>query len=111
MAIRDQTALQIVIYEGPGAQGLTAEERFSLMTALLDKGYSVTRALNGEATEALQRPHTLALGRFTQPANGKSHSIDDFDVGRICEAVEQARVSTQALKHGDWKPWFPVIDY
>jgi Pyruvate/2-oxoacid:ferredoxin oxidoreductase delta subunit len=111
MAIRDQTALQIVIYEGPGAQGLTAEERFSLMSALLEKGYTVTRALNGEATEAMQRPHTLALGRFTQPAHGKSHSIDAFDVGRICEAVEQARINTQALKHGDWKPWFPVIDY
>ena len=111
MAIKDQTALQIVVYEGAGAQALASQERFSLMSALLERGYSVTRAVNGEATEAMQRSNTLILGRFTDPVPGRSHAIDDFDANRICEAVEQARVNAQALKHGDWKPWFPVIDY
>lgn len=111
MAITDQTALQIVVYEGTGARALAAGERFSLMSALLERGYSVTRAVNGEADAALQRSNTLLVGRFTDPMRGKGYAIEDFDANRICEAVEQARVAAQALKHGDWKPWFPVIDY
>jgi Pyruvate/2-oxoacid:ferredoxin oxidoreductase delta subunit len=111
MAIKDQTALQVVLYEGVGAQPLAPQERFSLMSALLEKGYSVSRAANGEAEAAAGRANALVVGRFAEPPSGKSHAIDEFDANRICDAVEQARVAAQALKHGEWKPWFPVIDY
>ncbi len=110
MAIKDQTALKIVVHEGVGAQPLGSQERFSLVTALLEKGYSVKRAVNGEA-EAIDSSNALTLGRFSESAQGRSHRIDQFDLDRICEAVEQARAEIGALKHGEWKPWFPVIDY
>jgi Pyruvate/2-oxoacid:ferredoxin oxidoreductase delta subunit len=109
MAINGQTALQVVVYEGTGAQALASQERFSLMSALLERGYSVTRSVNGDG--AAERPNALVLGRFTESASGNRHAINEFDVNRICEAVEQTRADAQAFKHGDWKPWFPVIDY
>jgi len=111
MAIRDQAALQVVFYEGAGTQPLGAQERFSVLSALLEKGYSVMRAANGEAGEAMQRPNALVLGRFTDAPSARSYCIDDLNVDRICDAVEQARSEARALKHGEWKPWFPVIDY
>jgi Pyruvate/2-oxoacid:ferredoxin oxidoreductase delta subunit len=111
MAIKDQTALQVVLYEGAGAQALAASERFAIINALLDKGYSITRAANGHSADALNRPDALVVGRFGSGVNGRTHSIDDFDVDRICEAVESTRAESHAMKHGEWKPWFPVIDY
>ena len=33
------------------------------------------------------------------------------DGARVAELVEAERVERQAARHGDWKPWFPVIDY
>jgi len=110
MAIKDHPALHVVIYEGAGAQPLGAQERFSILSALLEKGYSVTRATNGQA-ESANAPNALRLGRFTNGHAGRTHQIDQFDLNRICEAVEQARSDTGGLKHGEWKPWFPVIDY
>ncbi|MCI0747868.1 MAG: ferredoxin family protein [Verrucomicrobia subdivision 3 bacterium] len=110
MAIRDQIALQVVLYEGAGAQELSAPERFALMAALLEKGYSIRRC-SSEEREGLDDPNALLLGRFTNGHPGRKHAIDEFDVNRICEAVESARAQSQALKHGEWKPWFPVIDY
>jgi Pyruvate/2-oxoacid:ferredoxin oxidoreductase delta subunit len=109
MAIKDQAVLKVVIDEGAEARPLANSERFALVNALLDKGYAVARAVNGDAPRATE-PGVLVLGRFSEARSG-AHQIDEFDVNRICDAVEQARSSTQGLKHGEWKPWFPVIDY
>ena len=109
MAIKDQAALKVVLDEGADARRLESSERFALVNALLDKGYAVARAVNGDATRAAG-PDVLLLGRFSEVRAG-AHQIDAFDVNRICDAVEQARSSAQGLKHGEWKPWFPVIDY
>jgi len=109
MAIKDQTALKVVLDEGADARPLESSERFALVNALLDKGYAVARAVNGDAAKAAG-PDVLLLGRFSEVRAG-AHQIDAFDVDRICDAVEQARSSVQGLKHGEWKPWFPVIDY
>src|SRR5262245_40677777 len=106
MAIRDQTALQVVLYEGEGAQELSAPERFALMAALLEKGYTIRRR-SSEDGQGADAPNALMLGRFTNGYPGRKHGIEEFDVSRICEAVESARAEAQALRHGEWKPWFP----
>ena len=49
MAIKDQTALKVVLDEGADARPLESSERFALVNALLDKGYAVARAVNGVA--------------------------------------------------------------
>jgi Pyruvate/2-oxoacid:ferredoxin oxidoreductase delta subunit len=122
MAIKDQTTLRIVLYEGEGAQPLPAQDRFAAMTGLLERGYAVTRAGPSGRVAPADRSSLLVLGRFN---DGKAPQAEDaagevavrfqdisgFDAPRIAEAVEGTRAQTNSAKHGDWKPWFPVIDY
>ena len=122
MSLRDQTTLRIVLYEGDGANPLEPTERFSTMTALLEKGFAVTRAA-GPGTCSTCRQKLIARawpfpgGRTPkgEDATGevKVHfqDITGFDAERVLQSVEAVRTETQSAKHGDWKPWFPVIDY
>lgn len=122
MSLKDQTTLRVVLYEGDGAQPLEAQDRFAAMNALLERGYSVTRSTGSGRVAPHDRTAMLVLGRFE---NGKSpqaedasgavalrfHNIAGFDAKGIADLVESTRAETQSFKHGDWKPWFPVIDY
>ena len=122
MSLKDQTTLRVLFYEGDGAQPLAATDRFAAMSALLERGYAVTRSTGNGRVASHDRAAMLVLGCFE---NGRApqaedaagavalqfHDITGFDPNRIAELVETARAETQAFKHGDWKPWFPVIDY
>jgi Pyruvate/2-oxoacid:ferredoxin oxidoreductase delta subunit len=121
MAIADETTLRIVLYEGAGAATLDAAERGSTLTALLRKGYAVTCAGSGAVAPA-DDSALLVLGRFengqtpeAEDANGavpiRFRDIDGLDAEGITALVEEERESTQTAQHGEWKPWFPVIDY
>jgi len=121
MAIADETTLRIVLYEGAGAATLDATERTSTLTALLGKGYAVTCAGSGAVAPA-DDSALLVLGRFengqtpeAEDANGavpiRFRDIDGLDAVGITALVEEERTSTNAAQHGEWKPWFPVIDY
>ena len=121
MAIADETTLRIVLYEGEGAATLAASERCSTLTALLEKGYAVTCAGEGLASTT-DGSALLVLGRFEngqapqgEDANGevpvRFRDIDGLDAEGVAALVEQEREATQSARHGDWKPWFPVINY
>ncbi len=122
MALTDQSSLRIVLYEGAGASALAAEERFAALSNLLDRGFAVTRAGGPGAVAPADRTSLLVLGRFengrapqadsgTDGTRVEFRDIANLDSNGIAEAVEQARVGAGAVKHGEWKPWFPVIDY
>jgi Pyruvate/2-oxoacid:ferredoxin oxidoreductase delta subunit len=121
MSLKDQTTLRIVLYEGEGAQALEPQERFAALTALLEKGYAVTRAASQGQVAPADRSALLVIGRFDQgppameDAKGqipiRFQDINGFNPARIVEMVETARSETNAARHGEWKPWFPVIDY
>jgi Pyruvate/2-oxoacid:ferredoxin oxidoreductase delta subunit len=64
----------------------------------------------------------LVLGRFDQPPvvpfqDGENQDpvafrdITGLDAPAIVEKVEEVRSEVNAVKHGEWKPWFPVIDF
>lgn len=122
MTLKEQPPLRVVLYEGAGAQPLAAPDRFAAITALLERGYSVTRATGGGRVAPHDRTALLVLGRF---AGGRAPRAEDAagavalrfcDLGdasadRVAELVEAARAETQATRPGAWKPWFPVIDY
>ncbi len=122
MSLKDQTTLRVVFYEGTGAQPLQPEDRFAAMSALLERGYAVTRSTGSGRVAPHDRAAMLVLGCFE---NGHAPQADDasgtvalrfqnitgLDANRIAECVEAARAEAQSFKHGDWKPWFPVIDY
>lgn len=122
MSLKDQTTLRIVLYEGEGAQPLETGERLAAMTALLEKGYAVTRSATA-VHEASDEPSTwLVLGRFPGgvPASAQTglggprvqfQDIGGLEPARVAAAAESARAERHAVLPGAWKPWFPVIDY
>ena len=121
MAIADETTLRIVLYEGEGATALETADRMATVTALLEQGYAVTCAGEGEVAPA-DDSSLLVLGRFTdgkapeaEDANGEVpiaiRDITGLEPEGVTALVETERESTQSAKHGEWKPWFPVIDF
>ena len=64
MSLKDQTTHRIVLYEGGGAQPLEANDRFAAMTALLEKGFAVTRVTGEGRVAPADRTSLLVLGRF-----------------------------------------------
>ena len=118
MPLQDQSTLRVVLYEGHGSQPMEAQDRFTAMNALLEKGFAVSRTASGRI-ESHARGALFVIGKFdteppvTRTEQGSIHfqNIADLDATKIAGAVEAARAETQSAKHGEWKPWFPVIDY
>ena len=115
--------LRIVLYEGEGSISLSASARVTVMTALLDKGYAVTRS-TGRGSAAF--PHDdrslLVLGSFPEQqaphledASGQvkieARDITGMEPDDVIALVEKLRGDTPMNQPGIWKPWFPVIDY
>lgn len=122
MSLKDQTTLRIVLYEGAGSEPLPAADRFGAVTALLEKGFAITRSGGDGRVAPADRSSLLVLGRFNgggppqaEDASGQVaihfQDITGLDGPRIAETVESVRAETNAARHGEWKPWFPVIDY
>lgn len=122
MPLTTEATLRVVLYEGTGAQPLGDGDRFTTLTTLLERGFAVTRAVSGGRVAPHERGSLLVLGKFD---NGHVPAVDDtpgeapvrvqdisaLDTNRLTEFVESVRAETGAARHGDWKPWFPVIDY
>ncbi len=122
-------SLRVALYEGPGSEKLSSEERFRTMETLLSKGYAVSRTGGTGSLASEDESPLLALGRFDQAAmesmelpaeKAKALRLDPMDWSEeseeatsdsILSIVNEARDQMEAARHGAWKPWFPVIDY
>ena len=121
MSLTTAATLRVVLYEGTDSAPLPAPDRFSALTALLEKGFAVTRAVAGGRVAPHERGSLLVLGQFagrTPEAEGvtagttvRFQDITGLDAARIADAAEAVQAETGAARHGEWKPWFPVIDY
>lgn len=122
MAIKDETTLRVVFHEGDGAAAMEPGERFAAISALLERGHAVTRTASGGQVAPQQNGRLVVLGRFeggqvpvAEDASGNVqvtfHDITGRDATGIAALVEKTRETVGAAKHGEWKPWFPVIDY
>jgi Pyruvate/2-oxoacid:ferredoxin oxidoreductase delta subunit len=117
MSLADQTTLRIVLYEN--GNPIESPKRFSALTKLLEQGYSVTRSSQRGAVAAEDSAPLLVLGNFngTIPEAQNSSApvefqdISNLEAEQIAGIVEQTRGRQNAVKQGEWKPWFPVIDY
>jgi len=118
----NQPTLRVVLYEGTEAQPLAADARFALLQALLENGIAVTRAAAGGRVASHGRGALLVLGQFAEgqvpavpsPAEEtpvRATDIAGLDIPQIVALAEQVRAETGAARGGEWKPWFPVIDY
>lgn len=118
MSIKNETVLRVVVYEGGGAEPLPSAERFGAITALLERGFPVTRSTGQGALAAADRNPVLVLGKFggrtpetDAPMSVRFQDVDGFGPQQIAEIVDAERSQRNAARPGDWKPWFPVIDY
>ena len=121
MSLKDQSTVRVVLYEGAGAEALESGQRYAAMTALLERGYAVTRTTTRGVVAPSDRTSLLVLGKFGNAASAAEdaegrvtvqfRSLDAFDEQSIATLVEGERSERGAARHGDWKPWFPVIDY
>jgi Pyruvate/2-oxoacid:ferredoxin oxidoreductase delta subunit len=112
----DHQVLRLVLYEGDGAAPLTAEERYQAVNALLEGGYSVTRAGSERAVAPDDGAPVAVLGRFESDsiseAGVRVQAIDSLlDPAALVQRVSALAQEMDAPLPGAWKPWFPVIDY
>jgi Pyruvate/2-oxoacid:ferredoxin oxidoreductase delta subunit len=122
MSLTEQITLRVVLYEGEGSESLPSGECFAAMQTLLERGFAVARIAGREALEAVRRSSVLVLGRFVgesfprelQDVGGTQFHFRDItgqNPSQIAEVAENVRAEAKAVRQGEWKPWFPVIDY
>jgi Pyruvate/2-oxoacid:ferredoxin oxidoreductase delta subunit len=111
--------LRIVIYEGTGAQPLGTDQRYSTMRTLLERGFSVTQSGESRPVAPVDNAPVVVLGNFAGSDLGQIVSdehvrfrdISNVNECQLGELIEIERTETATARHGEWKPWFPVIDY
>ncbi len=121
MSLRDQSTLRVILYEGPGTSEVGAGDRFAAMSALLERGHAVTRTRGDRAVAPMDGSTAVVIGHFNgdaplfstgdQQTAVRSKDIAGLSAGQIADYIESTRTELGAARHGDWKPWFPVIDY
>lgn len=114
MSATEGRNLRVVLYEGPGAGRLDAEERFRLVRRLLQEGFEVARPAEGAEVSPADGAPVLVLGRFEgrPPAADEPRLfVRDLSAQDATTAALAVRESAGARRLGAWKPWFPVIDY
>jgi Pyruvate/2-oxoacid:ferredoxin oxidoreductase delta subunit len=115
--------MRVVLYEGNGSIPLDAAARAQVMSALLDKGYAVTRTTTqGSSAFPHDDRSLLVLGLFpnqeapqVEDLSGEvkidTRDITGLDASGVLALVERTRGDKPMNQPGTWKPWFPVIDY
>src|SRR5687767_4463131 len=113
--------IQIVLYEGHGSTRLPGERRFAILTGLLDRGFTVSRTGAGvclppdESTLVVLGEFAGGMAPALEDSNGRisidSHDITGMDAASVADLVEKSRGDRPMNQPGQWKPWFPVIDY
>lgn len=122
MRLKAQTTLRVVLYEGPDAPSWDPALRFDTVQHLLEHGYAVTRVTGQGKVASAGRDFHFVLGQFpggTAPEAGEPvgaarlrvQDVTGWELARIVAAVGAARAEQATATPGDWKPWFPVIDY
>ncbi len=118
------TAFRVVLYEGNGATPLDEETRFDAMARLLDHGYMVSATGQETGSPPDHGSVLLVLGQFdggtvpdAEDAAGEVElqfrditGLDPEGIHKTVDQVVQER-DLQVNQPGQWKPWFPVIDY
>ena len=96
------------------------QNRYDTLATLLNNGYAVTCPTGERSVSPADQSDVLVLGNpgaaveAEDPSRGAQITMRDIE-GQSPEAilalVDSVRSERQAVKQGEWKPWFPVIDY
>ena len=109
-----QNVLRVSVYEGAGAKPLSAQRRLDTVRQLLTQGCMVR--VGRQTTESdPDAPAEVWVGDFqSQAAPGSVEHLDLSSfvaISEVAPEVERVRTAAAAAPAGQWKPWFPVIDY
>ena len=106
-------SIQVVLYEGAGAQPLDPAERGAVLKALLEKGYPVESVRAASVANLPAGAATVVLGKFdAAPPAAPGLAFHQLTTPADALAlVDSAREQAALPRPGQWKPWFPVIDY
>ena len=108
--------MRVILLQGEQTETLSGIDRFALVKALLEKGYSVSCVAKLQTATAGKRVVVLSRSAdqgSVETRDGSLHvvSLEDPDPRQAAEAVDSVRAKSQLPEPGGWKPWFPVIDY
>ena len=115
MSLKDQKTLRVVL-----ADSSSPQSRYDSLSALLNNGYAVTCATGERPVSPADHSDILVLGKLDAPVEAEDPSrnaqitmrdIEGCSPEAVLALVESVRSERQAVKQGEWKPWFPVIDY
>lgn len=107
---------QIILHEAPGANHLSADERFGLVSALLARGLPVSRVVDEPVRSPEDKSRTVVLSNCNQSATANDadwswHLLNAAPIQATVQKVESIQTNGGAAPPNAWKPWFPVIDY
>ena len=106
--------LRVVLYEGPGSTPLADQERYQVLSSLLDNGFEVTRPIAGQEVAPPDAAPVLVLGLLDgEPRVTADHEVHFRNLAQVnaLDAAREVREATGARTLDAWKPWFPVIDF
>lgn len=107
--IHNATVFEIIL-----AEGIPSHQRFALYQALLDQGYAVS-SFNPASDPPPSALAILADLSAAQPGPALSplpvYDIHQQSPDQVLQAIEALRNDRPMNQPGQWKPWFPVIDY
>jgi len=122
MSKLDGVNLRVVLYEGPGAATLDGDARFEIMSSLLNAGHELTFTTSRDRIDSHGSDFLLVLGRFDErPPDDVSagngvvdvlfREVGGLDAEHVLALVNQVTTDSAVRQRGQWKPWFPVIDF
>lgn len=122
MIAQTKPAISIILYEGPGSVPLSAEKRVELARAVLESGYEMQATGTAGEVELDRSAHVLVMGAFEAepPLQSQQQEIDaqlvffdvtEADAEAVGQRLDRLREETDTPMPGQWKPWFPAIDY
>ena len=106
--------LRVVLYEGPGSTPLADQDRYQVLSSLLDNGFEVTRPIAGQEVAPPDDAPVLVLGLLDgEPRVTADHEVHFRNLAQVnaLDAAREVREATGARTLDAWKPWFPVIDF
>ena len=106
--------LRVVLYEGPGSTPLAEQDRYQVLSSLLDNGFEVTRPIAGQEVAPPDDAPVLVLGLLDgEPRVTADHEVHFRNLAQVnaLDAAREVREATDARTLDAWKPWFPVIDF
>ena len=106
--------LRVVLYEGPGSTPLADQDRYRVLSSLLDNGFEVTRPIAGQEVAPPDDAPVLVLGLLDgEPRVTADHEVHFRNLAQVnaLDAAREVREATGARTLDAWKPWFPVIDF